>query len=262
MIKRTTLSQRLLTKKGIYKGEIDGYSNQALMEVIHQLADLPNSWSEKRKIIASLQIMAEELGLEIGERDGYWGPVTMYAYSQLKYYVQHGVLPNPWRPEDIIVKNPNKWPKQNSVDFNRFYGGAGKNLTLLQLPYDLKLAWNTSHKIQSIFCHQKVSDSMHRVLTKVLDHYGEDEINRLHLNYFGGCYQKRHLRAGERWSMHSWGVAIDFDPLRNALHWGRDRAEFARSEYDHWWQFWEEEGWISLGRHRNIDWGHIQAVRI
>jgi len=62
--------------------------------------------------------------------------------------------------------------------------------------------------------------------------------------------------------MHAWGVALDFDPNRNQLNWGRDRASFSHPDYDNWWKCWEEEGWISLGRKRNFDWMHIQAARL
>ncbi|MCF8078467.1 MAG: hypothetical protein K9K88_04215 [Desulfobacterales bacterium] len=46
------------------------------------------------------------------------------------------------------------------------------------------------------------------------------------------------------------------------LKWGRDRAHFARTEYDAWWRLWEEEGWVSLGRQRNFDWMHVQAAQL
>jgi hypothetical protein len=62
--------------------------------------------------------------------------------------------------------------------------------------------------------------------------------------------------------MHSWGIAMDYDPERNKLKWGRDKAAFAWPEYDAWWRLWEEEGWISLGRQRNFDWMHIQAAKL
>lgn len=62
--------------------------------------------------------------------------------------------------------------------------------------------------------------------------------------------------------LHSWGIAIDYDPDRNQLQWGRDRAVFAGPDYDAWWQFWEEEGWTSLGRTRNFDWMHVQAAKL
>ncbi|MCH7410937.1 hypothetical protein MM239_16125 [Belliella sp. DSM 111904] len=62
--------------------------------------------------------------------------------------------------------------------------------------------------------------------------------------------------------MHSWGIAIDFDPSNNQLKWGRDMATFAGPEYHAWWDIWESEGWVSLGRLRNFDWMHVQAASL
>ena len=42
----------------------------------------------------------------------------------------------------------------------------------------------------------------------------------------------------------------------------RDKATFAKPEYERWWQCWEEEGWLSLGRTRNFDWMHVQAAKL
>ena len=82
------------------------------------------------------------------------------------------------------------------------------------------------------------------------------------LDLWGGCHNIRPIRGGTRRSAHSWGIAIDFDSDRNQLHWGRDKATFAKPEYDYWWKYWEEEGWVSLGRIRNFDWMHLQAARL
>jgi hypothetical protein len=70
------------------------------------------------------------------------------------------------------------------------------------------------------------------------------------------------MRGGTKWSTHSWGIAIDYDPERNRLNWGRDKASFAKPEYGDWWKIWEKEGWVSLGRTRNFDWMHIQAAKL
>ena len=72
----------------------------------------------------------------------------------------------------------------------------------------------------------------------------------------------RELRWLHQRAMHSWGIAIDYDPDNNALHWGRDRASFALPAYDKWWDYWEAEGWVSLGRAKNFDWMHVQAARV
>jgi len=55
---------------------------------------------------------------------------------------------------------------------------------------------------------------------------------------------------------------VDLDPGRNQLKWGRDRAVFARPEYEPFWQIVESEGLVSLGRAKNFDWMHFQAARL
>jgi hypothetical protein len=144
----------------------------------------------------------------------------------------------------------------------RFYGEVGQNQTRVHVPYTHRLSWEKTTRVNSFSCHEKVHDSLLRVLNRVLDHYGPERIRELQLDLWGGCLNVRKMRGGTRWSMHSWGIALDYDPERNQLKWGRDRAAFAKPEYDRWWQFWEEEGWVSLGRSRNFDWMHLQAAKL
>ena len=100
------------------------------------------------------------------------------------------------------------------------------------------------------------------MLVRVLDHYGPERIRELGLDLFGGCLNVRRMRGGSAWSVHAWGAALDFDPERNQLRWGRARARFARPEYEKWWALWEAEGFLSLGRARDFDWMHVQAARL
>jgi len=55
---------------------------------------------------------------------------------------------------------------------------------------------------------------------------------------------------------------FDFDPDRNQLKWGQDKAAFARPEYEKWFELWEEERAISPGRSRNFDWMHTQFAAL
>ena len=102
---------------------------------------------------------------------------------------------------------------------------------------------------------------MKRVLTNTFNHYGYERIKDLRLDHWGGCLNVRRMSGGRKYSTHSWGIAVDYDPQHNRLKWGRDKAFFARPEYSKWWEFWENEGWTSLGRTRNFDWMHIQAAK-
>ena len=105
-------------------------------------------------------------------------------------------------------------------------------------------------------------DSLGRILKRTLDHYGLERIRELKLDQWGGTLNVRKMRGGTKYSMHSWGIAIDIDPAHNRLHWGRDRAWLARRNRADFIDFFEDEGWISLGRERNFDWMHFQAARL
>lgn len=262
MKKRIEFVQTELKKLGLYSGDIDGVAAEETEKALNKYPGMDLTWVLKRKIVGFVQLLCKSNGINPGDIDGYWGPDTENAYNQYVYFLEHGELPKPWRPEDRTPMNPNLWPVQYTSQFDSFYGSRGSSLVKLQLPYPMKLAWDTSTVIQAFSCHQKVHDSAKRVLARVLDHYGLDQIRELRLDWFGGCYNERPIRGGTRWSMHSWGIAVDFDPNRNKLEWGRDKAVFARPEYEKWWEFWEAEGWVSLGRDRNYDWMHVQAAKI
>lgn len=160
------------------------------------------------------------------------------------------------------MNNPHQCPQQDEAQLLTFYGATNSIQTRLQLPYPHRLAWDLRKSVHSFSSHSRVCDSTERVLSRVLDHYGMERIRELVLDRWGGCLSLRKMRGGSQWSMHSWGIAIDYDPDRNRLQWGRAQAAFARPEFDAWWRFWEEEGWVSLGRTRNYDWMHVQAARI
>lgn len=140
-----------------------------------------------------------------------------------------------------------------------YYGEVGLNQKQIVLPYT-HYYWENNKQINSFLCHKKIATSLLRILTNVLNHYGKEDIHRLHLDILGGCLYLRSIRGGTRFSTHSWGIAIDYDPINNQYEWNSEKALFAKPEYEMWWNFWEEEGWYSLGRRCNYDWMHIQAA--
>ena len=154
-----------------------------------------------------------------------------------------------------------KWPKQS--DMNKFYGPVGENQTSLILPYPMFLDWEPKTIVKKITCHEKVHDSLKNIFTKTLAAYGLDEIKRLRLDSFGGCLNVRKMRGGSSWSIHSWGAAVDLDPERNQLKWGKDKAAFANDDYQKFWDIViKDEKWVSLGKSRNYDWMHFQAANL
>ena len=256
------LIQQELNKMGLNAGTVDGIVGNNTKSALLQTAGNTGNWPFKRQAIAFIQTVCKQNGIDAGIIDGFWGPQTGFAYGVLADLLRTGIMPTPWRDEPTAtIENPHNWPVESNASLEQFYGEVGKNQVRLQLPYPHRLSWDKRSIVRSLFCHEKVKDSLNTVLTNVLNHYGMDEIKRLRLDIWGGCLNVRKKRGGSTWSTHSWGIAMDYDPENNALRWGRDRASFSRPEYDKWWQFWEEEGWVSLGRTKNFDWMHIQATR-
>jgi len=256
------LIQKELKKKGLYNDDIDGIMGNHTKQGLDSISRLNREWNYKRKAIGFIQVLCIENNIETGSVDGIWGPQTAYAYDVLKEYLETGIMPSKWRDITPLNVNPHNWPEENERDLIDFYGNPGENLVPADLPYPHRLAWDKRRIVNRIYCNKKVKDSLITVLSRVIANYSISEIRELGLDLYGGCYNKRKKRGGSTWSTHAWGIAIDYNPDYNQLTWGRDRAVFARPEYDKWWRFWEEEGWSSLGRIKNYDWMHVQAAKI
>lgn len=218
-----------------------------------------------------VQQALQSLGIYIGELDGIDGPLTKNAvehFQEIHGLTVDGIFgpetmeelfPSPIADRtDGMFPQAQVWPHESKVA--RFYGERGENIVRIDLPYPMQLAWDKAVFVHRMGVNRKVADSASRCFDKIASTYTTDEITDCGFDIFGGCLNVRKMRGGNRWSMHSWGIAIDFDPARNRLRWGRDRARLARPDCDTFWRIWEDEGWTSLGRTRNYDWMHIQAA--
>lgn len=267
----TEIQQRL-SKMPLYSAAIDGLygpdtrrSIQAAL--IREGAKDWRGWPEARLITAAQQMLCNLNGIDAGVVDGLTGPQTRYATQAYTARLNGDTQAELWRDKEEAKPEiqaasvaATRWPQQK--DCTRFFGAPGKNQTRLKFPYPMRIAWDLDTTVQSTLCHEKIHDAAARVFARVLDHYGPEAINHLGLDLFGGCLNIRKMRGGSAWSMHSWGIAFDFDPARNRLRWGKDRAEFAMPAYSKWFDLWEEEGALSLGRARNYDWMHVQFARL
>ena len=231
---------------------------ERVKKLVHKHGQKITPYKGERHIVASAQIILQSMGYDPGVIDGYFGPKTEAAL--MEYLGDKMDRESETTATSAERNNPNNWPVYNEA--MEFYGDPGDNLTTFTAPYELRLAWNTDAKVNRITCHKKVKESAERVLSNVLDVYGMDAIQELGLDLYGGCYNKRKMRGGNRLSTHSWGVAFDFHPAANRLRWGRDKALFAQPEYRLWWEQWLNEGWVSLGIAKNYDWMHVQAIKI
>lgn len=145
------------------------------------------------------------------------------------------------------------------------YGTPNKTgkgyLVWLDLPYPMYLNWQSKTYVRRIQCHKLVADSLKAIFEDILCLYGLDEVKRLQLDDYGGCFNYRLMRGGTKLSVHSWGCAIDLDPDRNLLHETAKTARFARPEYKPMIDIFYKHGWESLGREKNYDYMHFQIAK-
>ena len=158
----------------------------------------------------------------------------------------------------------NRYPIQYSTDFYVTFGAPGErvNLVTIDLPYKLKLSWDETTYVKRMTVHRMITRDVVNAFEEIKKSYGLKLIEELRLNVFGGCYNKRLIRGGDYYSIHSWALAIDFDPKNNLLKWDKKRASLAGPEYEKFWEIWESLGWSSLGREKNYDWMHVQAPKL
>lgn len=263
------LQQRMAALQ-LYQGPMTGVIDAPTLTAVNAFLDygnikVPASWNTARRTLAAKQLACQLDGIDAGTIDGLMGPQTRFAFDT--HQERQGsepvrVLPD--RDADPARAAPRGippvWPRQPDVP--SFYGAVGGQQTKLVLPYPMKLAWDRSKVVKSFSIHSKVHDSALRCFTQIAAAYDEQARAELGIDLFGGCLNVRKMRGGSRWSMHAWGIGIDFDPERNALKATRRTARLARPDAEPFWQIWEAEGWVSLGRARDFDWMHVQAARL
>ncbi len=128
-----------------------------------------------------------------------------------------------------------------------------ENLVMLELPYPMKLAWDTTQIVKKVSCHKLVANNLKNVFDDLLDYYGLEKIQELGIDLYGGIYNCRPMRGGTKFSKHAWGIAIDLDPARNGLKTTFKKAQFSKPEYDKLHEIFEKYGFINLGKTRGYD---------
>lgn len=139
--------------------------------------------------------------------------------------------------------------------------GDASQLTTIDLPYPMRLAWDPHVIVSRIQCHKLIADRLKDVFSDILAHYGLPKIQELGIDLYGGCVNVRLMRGSKtRWSVHAFGCAIDLDPARNTLKETSKTARFARPEYNPMIDIFYKHGFQSLGREKNYDWMHFQVA--
>lgn len=257
MIDARTL-QRFLVAAGGYAFAVDGewgdQSERSARYVVAANSPLyAPTWTDDRCRTAVEQLLLRSEGFYAGTIDGIAGPVMQVGVEKWQDHITF-VRPSP--NPSAGVREAVSWPRQQ--DMVAFYGRPGNNHTRITLPYPI---YYDGDRVSSIEINRKCAASASRIYAAVLKHYGAKTIHDLGLDRYGGCFANRTMRNGQSLSTHAVAAAIDWDPERNQLRQNHRTARFARPEYAAFIDAHEAEGWISLGRARDMDWMHFQAVR-
>src|SRR5262245_38471030 len=197
--------QEELKKRGLYAGEIDGIAGRVTMAGIDTVLRARfngsngwQNWTDARRLVAFEQIMMKEEGIEVGLIDGLVGEQTRYARNVREARKKGDTDIETWRdrepkPPQPAPGKPARWPSQENVA--RFYVEVGKNQVSVVMPFPLRIAWEPAKTIRAFSCHRLVHDSMLKIWTNVLDHYGYERLRELRLDMFGGCLNVRRMRG-------------------------------------------------------------------
>lgn len=143
------------------------------------------------------------------------------------------------------------------------YGQPGDptKLTVISLPYPMRIAWDTTKTVTKMQCHKLAADRFKGVFDLLLAHYGLPKLQALGIDLFGGCVNVRLQRGSKtKWSRHAWGIAIDLDPSRNGLKTKAPAAQFSKPEYQAMINIFYANGFIGYGPEKNYDWMHFELA--
>lgn len=134
-----------------------------------------------------------ELGVNV---DGWAGEITTDAFMR-------------------SLQSP-EMPASDPRSLEAYYGKPGPEV-IGQLEYFTSpyVMYYADRPVSRIRCHRLVKPSLFCILSDLLVEFGPDGIEHHGLDQFGGCYNHRKQRGGKQLSTHSYGAAIDLDPVRN-----------------------------------------------
>jgi len=137
------------------------------------------------------------------------------------------------------------WQPSIRVDRVRVHELLGRTLS-----ETLMAVWNEA-RIRTKKAIGPVPNLSGSELTRYYDEKTRQYLKNLGLDQFGGGYVYRKVVGGKLLSMHSWGIAIDINPARNALG-------TAGTMPDWYVKIWEDRGWTWGGRFSRKDPMHFQ----
>ena len=150
----------------------------------------------------------------------------------------------------------------STEDIMSKYGQPGDwdNIVDIHTPYWQIIAWDQSSLIKKYKCHRLIKPNLEAVHDCILHEYGEYEISKLGIDLWGGCYNLRKMRGGNKWSRHSWAIAVDLLPQGNGLRTKAPKALFSQPEYRKLIDIFYEHNFINYGIEKGYDWMHFEIA--
>lgn len=188
--------------------------------------------------------------------DGKVGPKTLAAIS-----AKLGIAtPAPSTPS--TGGGSKVWPTQAEVRSGKsIFGKVGceGDLVLITPAYPI---YYDGKELKTLRVHKLIAEDVKQILEEVKAAYGLDAIHKLRLDQYAGSYNFRKITSGKSYSMHAWGIAMDWDANNNTYSMHKPKASLSKPECEKWWEIWEAHGAVSLGRARDYDWMHVQFARL
>ena len=167
----------------------------------------------------------------------------------------------PFKPTEMKYKS--KLIKQSTIrrgDSSFGPAGCEDRLVSVKVPEGYPLKYD-GKPVKSIRIHELVADRLEAALNDILAYYGPD-IEKIAPGacVYDGSYNFRKTRNSSSQSIHSWGLAIDFDASNNQLKTKSPYARLSQDIYKPFFDILEHHGFASLGRRSDSDWMHVQAT--
>lgn len=142
--------------------------------------------------------------IRIPSRNELLGTIPMKKIIDLGIKPPHGL-------ESIVATFGDIW-KHISADGKLISSWEADNFGRVKLPFAIPLSWKPDMKVKNLYCHSKLNKVFRAVFTEIDSKGLKNKIKT-----YGGCFNYRTKRIGEKLSTHSWGIAIDINPESNRM---------------------------------------------
>lgn len=217
----------------------DGYAGKNTLKALSNYFGCNENWKSIQHVVGTMA-------------DGIAGPNTISKIM-----------------EKMGIETPlksNILPQSKVRTNSSIYGRAGDESNLVNVPVPANYPLKYEGKpVKTIRIHKLVKDNLSKALQEIADYYEnkygsvEEAVKKAPGIYnYSGSYNFRKTTTGSVYSMHAYGLALDFDAENNTYHMPMSKARLARPEYKEFVDILEKYGCYSLGRRSGKDMMHFQ----